>query len=418
MSTVLLREPIEEAAAKLRETIRADGEAGCRSLIRFAERFAPDRGLQDEALILNLDVQSREPEDRAELEARMLELVDRIAQNFAREGGEEALRRRERADRKAEEHLRQAAPPSEPAFVAKGIVKGYPGGDFRLGAVDLTLRVGEITGIVGQNAHGKTTLLRIIAGELRQDQGTLSYPLFGEGGSGAIDWVLVKSSLAYVPQELAPWRGSLLETLHYEAALHGVLGRDNERQVAFVVERLRLGEHLDKRWGGLSGGYKLRFALARALVWKPRLLILDEPLANLDVKAKSVLLQDLRDLARSYRYPIAVVLSSHELYSLEAVCQQMIFLRDGKVVYAGPTQAIGSGLKGNEYQIETVLGIGEVRRRLAHPSIEEIREAGIGVRVRTARGLGPGEFLRLLVDCGVDVRSFRDVSGSILRLFE
>ena len=76
---------------------------------------------------------------------------------------------------------------------------------------------------------------------------------------------------------------------------------------------------------------------------------MDEPLANLDLKAKSVLLQDVRDLARSYRYPIAVLMSSHELYDLEQVCQQMVFLREGQVVFVGPALSTGDEQATNEF---------------------------------------------------------------------
>ena len=269
--------------------------------------------------------------------------------------------------------------------------------------LNLSLRLGQITGVVGQNAHGKTTLLRIVAGELRPDQGNLSYPLFGERGD-RIDWVRVKQSLAFVPQELPAWRGSMRDTLHFEAALRGILGDDNEREVNFVVERLGLGEHLDKQWHQLSGGYKLRFALARALVWKPRLLVMDEPLANLDIKAKSMLLQDVRDLASSYRHPIAVVMSSHELYALEAVCEQMVFLNKGDVVYVGPTDAVGSDLERNEYELDTSLKLSELQERLRGAGIEEIREEGVTFVVRTTRSLDAQSLLRMLIDRGVDVR--------------
>lgn len=419
--SIAVTEQLDAVAAKVRDGIRSDVETGARALIEFAGQYSVDPALQDEALVLNLDAGAPEAKTlESEIETRMLRLVDRIVETFAVEGGEEAIRKRHDVLLQAGERLRATAPEEPPAFVGKGLVKAYPGTDFQLGEVNLTMRVGEITGIVGQNAHGKTTLLRIIAGELRPDRGVVSYPLFGGGDSaaGTVDWVQVKSSLAYVPQELQPWRGGLRETLHYEAALHRIHGAENERQVRFVIERLRLGEHLDKNWAALSGGTKLRFALARALVWKPRLLVLDEPLANLDIKAKSVLLQDVRDLARSYRYPIAVAISSHELHSLEAVCRQMVFLRNGKVEYAGLTSAVGERSESNEFEIETPLALHDVRDRLAHPDMEDIREDGVSLRLRTGRSLSASALLRLLLDRSVEIRSFRDVSRSTRRLFE
>lgn len=323
----VLDEGIASARAELRSHVGLDRKDAARRLVDFAARFAADPKLQAQALVLNLDAHGDMPDDdAADIEGRLHALIDEVVVDYLGHGGREALQQREHMHERLRERFVRRAPGESVAFRGEGIVKTYPGSGFTLGELDLTLRVGEITGVVGQNAHGKTTLLRIVAGELRPDRGMLAYPLFGVGGgdAGALDWVRLKANIAYVPQELPPWHGSLRDTLHYEAAIHGVLGRENEREVAFVVERLGLAEHLDKRWRELSGGYKLRFALARALVWKPCLLVMDEPLSNLDVKAKSVLLQDVRDLARSYRYPIAVLMSSHELYDLEQVCQQMV----------------------------------------------------------------------------------------------
>jgi ABC-type multidrug transport system ATPase subunit len=271
---------------------------------------------------------------------------------------------------------------------------------------------------VGQNAHGKTTLLRIVAGELQPNRGEIEYPWLLQGGTHRIDWPSVKRHIAFVPQELPAWQGSLGDTLHYEAALHGLYGQDNERAVSFIVERLGLGRHLDKRWAHLSGGYKVRFALARALVWKPRLLVMDEPLANLDVKAKGVLLQDIRDLARSYSHPIAVILSSHDLHNLESVCGQMLFLNDGQVRYSGDIRSIGAQRSHNEFEVGTSLPLVEIRERLKESFIENVREVGLNLLLCTERQVQSVQVLQLLLERGIDVRYFRDNSTSIRSLFD
>src|SRR5204863_8033249 len=126
-----------------------------------------------------------------------------------------------------------------------------------------------------------------------------------------------------VPTDLPPWYGSLRSNLHYESAIHGIRGADNEREVDYIVERLGLTNELDRRWYELSGGYKLRFALARGLVWKPALLVLDEPLANLDFIAQQVVLKDLRHLTNSLRYPLSVFVSSQHVHEIEDVSDKL-----------------------------------------------------------------------------------------------
>jgi ABC-type multidrug transport system ATPase subunit len=288
-----------------------------------------------------------------------------------------------------------------------------------LGHVDLDLRLGEITGVVGQNAHGKTTLLRMIAGELQADFGELGYPLFQEN-SGAIRWPVVKRQIAFVPQELPKWSGLLRDTLHYEASMHGVLGDANHRNVNFIVERLGLGAHVDKSWGQLSGGFKVRFALARALVWKPRLLVLDEPLANLDVKAKGLLLQDLRDLARSYSHPIAVIMSSHDLHNLESVCSQMVFLKSGKVEFIGDVGDLRNRQSScNEFELGSQMPLSELLERLSGEDvIRSVREEGLNFILTTDVQYSPRSVLHALIQRDVDIQYFRNNSRSIRRLFD
>jgi ABC-2 type transport system ATP-binding protein len=319
------------------------------------------------------------------------------------------------------ERLQRMAPVQQEVFVGRGLAKRYRRGSFELGPLDLTLRLGEITGVVGQNAHGKTTLLRLVAGELQADEGQVEYPLLMQGdrtGRHGVHWPTVKRHIAFVPQELPAWSGSLIDTLHYEAAHHGIYGEANEREVKFIVERLGLGEHLDKSWQELSGGYKMRFALARAMVWKPRLLVMDEPLANLDVKAKGVLIQDVRDLARSYSHPIAVILSSHDLHNLESVCNQMVFLSAGKVGFIGATSALGQDRSSNVFEIHTSLRLAEVKLRLRDTFVEDIREDGVNLVLSTAPSHHPEELLQLLLARGIEVRLFRDNSRSVRGLFE
>jgi ABC-2 type transport system ATP-binding protein len=405
------------AADLVRGDIDRGGIKSASRLLQFAETYAMSSQLRDDAVVLQLECRTRPSNETDDLVQRMSALVERIIEDHAVSGGKDAQLERLRAMIQLRERLQRLAPANAEVFVGRGLVKRHARSDFQLGPLNLLLRLGEITGVVGQNAHGKTTLLRLVAGELEADGGSLHYPLLMQDGPD-IDWPTVKQHIAFVPQELSPWGGSLADTLHYEASLHGLRGEANERVVRFIVERLGLGGHLDRGWAQLSGGYKVRFALARALVWKPRLLVLDEPLANLDVKAKGVLLQDVRDLARSYSHPIAVIMSSHDLHNLESVCSQMVFLTAGKPTFVGGMAALGDDRTNNQYEISTMLSNAEVQARLRDSFIEDIREDGLNLVLLTDTTRGPGEVMALLLGRGVELRYFRDNSCSIRRLFE
>lgn len=395
-----------------------DGSAeGSDALIDFANRFAYNPRLKHRSLLLSLDLSETQNETyRQALRDEMLALVAQVVEDH--NSPDPKLKEESEELQEALKKEKQAPPSRQIAFSCRELGHSYRKNGFRLHGVDLDLRMGEITGVVGKNANGKTTLFRMIAGELRHTEGTLSYPALGAPVDTRIQWAKVKQQIAYVPQILPRWYGSLRENLSYSAATHGIRGQANLDEVAYIVERLDLTNHLEKRWGELSGGYRLRFELASALVWRPHLLILDEPLANLDFEAQLTVLRDIRDLARSRRKPIAVVMSSQHLHEVEAVAENILFLSDGAVRYHGPTAEIGADRDQNVFELGTSVAIPALRQKLRGLGIERISTDGMSYIIEASLSLHPSELLRALLDAEVPVTYFRDVSRSIKGLFD
>ena len=144
---------------------------------------------------------------------------------------------------------------------AKGIAKQYSSGNFQLKPVDVELSTGEILGVVGENGHGKTTLLRCIAGQLALSSGQIHYP-----GLRSDDYYSIKNYVVFMPQRIPKWYGLLKDNLHFAAAISGNYGRDNELIVDFMIERLGLSQYRDLTWEEISSGYRTRFELARILL--------------------------------------------------------------------------------------------------------------------------------------------------------
>jgi len=215
---------------------------------------------------------------------------------------------------------------------ARNLTKSYGGDAFRLQSVSLDLIAGEITGVVGMNASGKTTLLRLLLGEIKHDGGELTYPGISPSGN---DWLKIKSDLAYVPQLPNRWYGRLRNNLNHVAAAYGVTGNDNKRMVDTYVRRYGLEDYENATWDRISGGYKIRFELVRALLSQPRVLIIDEPLAYLDIVTQQIFLADIRTIASSLERPIAVIGTSQHLFEIESIADRMIILDDGKPIYSG-----------------------------------------------------------------------------------
>jgi ABC-2 type transport system ATP-binding protein len=236
------------------------------------------------------------------------------------------------------------------AFKCDGISKAYGKGGFRLEEISFELRAGQITAVVGRNASGKTTLLRIVLGELLPDTGTTEYPLLTRDRRG---WSHIKRQIADIPQFPAKWHGRLRPNLNYVAARHGITGKRNRELIDWHIERYGLAHYEDAIWDELSGGYKIRFELARALVSTPRLLVLDEPLAYLDVMARQEFLRNLSAVATSLEAPVPTIITSQHIYEIEAVADQMILLDDGKCLYVGSQAEIGSRVPSRMIEITT-----------------------------------------------------------------
>jgi ABC-2 type transport system ATP-binding protein len=187
---------------------------------------------------------------------------------------------------------------------ANGISKQFKRGrtPFHLHPLDVKLKFGEITGVVGENGNGKTTLLRILAGELSSDTGSIFYPALHVKEN---DWYGAKHHLAFIPQRINKWHGTLLDNLRFYATIHNLKGAENQYHIDYILYRLGLDKFRDLKWSEISSGYRLRFELAKMLLWKPKLLVLDEPLANLDINAQQLFLQDLKFFTQSvyYFYP-------------------------------------------------------------------------------------------------------------------
>ena len=407
---------ISTAAERVRRTIRDDARSGAAALVDFAQANAATGRLKHEALLLKMRQQQLPGRSTGDTEALMLDLLGRIEDDHRKSWNPAVIEARKAALSKLQARLLEQPSTTRPVWVGKGVGKSYPGTDFHLRGVDLEIRPGEVTAVVGQNANGKTTLLRIVAGELRSSEGSVTFPMLSSGPK--LDWPAIKSQIAYLPQDLPVLHGSLRDNLHYEAALHGILGDENQGEVDFFVERFGLEEHLDKRWSQLSGGYKLRFSLARVLVCKPKLLVLDEPLANLDVVAQSRLLQDLLDVARSPRYPLAILMSSQHLHELEAVASTIVFLRNGEVVFNGPMNEVGRERAYNIYELGTSADISAIKQLFDDPRHDEPVHNGVSVVIKTATEVDAAAALQRLLAAGIDIKYFRDVSRSIKSFFE
>ena len=211
-------------------------------------------------------------------------------------------------------------------LVAEEVRKHYALGRFQLGPISLSIKKGQVYGLVGENGNGKTTLLRILARDLSYDSGVVKY-YFTERPKNDYD---LRTKLIYIPQRTEKWYGSLKDNLKFTLSSYGIPAEENEPRTLLMIARLGLWQYQHLDWNALSSGYKMRFELARTLLRQPEILLLDEPLGNLDVLAQQVILEDLKMIANSVNHPIALILSSQQLFEVEKISDKVIFLRNGQ----------------------------------------------------------------------------------------
>ena len=297
-----------------------------------------------------------------------------------------------------------------PILEAIGLSKKYGRNKFSIGPVDLSISPGNVWGLVGENGNGKTTLLRILAKDLSFDKGELNYAR--ANGKSLYDQ---RAELIYIPQRTPKWYGSLKNNLKFTATHYGITGEANELTVLMMIIRFGLWKFRNHQWSELSSGYKMRFELARTFLRKPKILLLDEPLANLDVLAQQLILEDLKSLAQSISNPIGIVLSSQQLFEVEKVASNVLFLRNGK-----PTRLNDANVEESPKTViecDVVSSREELTKALAHLDLHDISFNGGMYLVTLNEPDQMPAILKAFVENGIRVNYVRDISKSTRRLF-
>jgi ABC-2 type transport system ATP-binding protein len=235
-----------------------------------------------------------------------------------------------------------AADTPEPAVLVRGLTKLYDG-KLALDQLDMELAPGELRGLLGPNGAGKTTLLRALFGLIRPGAGSID--LLGRK-LDARRRVTVEGVAGFVEDP------TFYSYLSGRANLELLAELDDHHGPALdeALERVGLAGAASDRVGGYSTGMRQRLGIAAALLRSPRLLLLDEPTSGLDpegIRAASAL---LRELAAG---GVAVLISSHLIGELEAICDSYTIIHAGRVVWDGPASRLESEAPGSVYTLST-----------------------------------------------------------------
>lgn len=304
--------------------------------------------------------------------------------------------------------------PKSKVIEAVNIKKQYSSSPFALGPVNFDLHEGDIIGLVGENGNGKTTLLRVLCGELYATSGTLHYNFEHE------DQYDLRTKLVYIPQRTESWHGGMFENLVFTASSYGYAPEENYLIVELIIARLGLRRFRKHSWKDLSSGYKMRFELARMLLRKPKVLLIDEPLANLDILAQQTILEDFRAIAKSAFRPIGIILSSQQLYEVEKTSDQVIFLKNGaqknlKENPAGEQAEVAAAPLVIEFESSwTQSRLNDI---LISKGLTNLQFNG-GTYIATFNGSTTvNDFMKAAIDNDIQLMYFRNISNSTRRFF-
>ena len=208
------------------------------------------------------------------------------------------------------------------SIIVEGIQKKY-GSQLAVGGVSFELQRGEIVGFLGPNGAGKSTTLKMITGYVKPDAGTIQV----EGLCVQTQSLAVRKKIGYLPEANPLYYDMYVrEYLHFIAGVHEI--KNPEPAINDVINLTGLSREAHKKCGQLSKGYKQRVGLAAALVHNPPVLILDEPTSGLDPNQ----IVEIREVIRKQGADKTILFSSHILQEVEAVCDRVIILHQGKVV--------------------------------------------------------------------------------------
>jgi ABC-2 type transport system ATP-binding protein len=275
--------------------------------------------------------------------------------------------------------------------------------------LDLRVEVGDLYGFLGPNGAGKTTAIRAILGLIGRDAGKVA--IFGN----------------HDPVEQRREVGALVETPTFSEWLSArnnlriaaaYAGRGSAAEIDEALERVGLRERAGERVRGYSLGMKQRLGIARALLGKPRLLVLDEPTNGLDPRGMKEVRDLLRDLVR--RDGLTVFVSSHLLGEVEMMCNRVGILDKGELRAEGAPSELVKRLGGGQ-QVE--LGIDAAARPAALQVFDRLGgvsvsgEAEEGRMLLSLRGPDVAQFNRALVEAGIAVHALVPRAGTLEELF-
>ncbi|MCA9654721.1 MAG: ABC transporter ATP-binding protein [Myxococcales bacterium] len=298
---------------------------------------------------------------------------------------------------------------------ASGLTRYY--GDFpALRDASFTIEDREIVGFLGLNGAGKSTVLKILAGLLQPSAGELKV-----GGVDAIaDPDALRRKIGFLPEEPPLYREMRVrEFLHWCGQLKGQTKAEVTKALPQVLETCDLDRVADRVIGELSHGYKKRVGIAQAIIHRPEVVILDEPISGLDPQQ----IVEMRKVVRSLKEHATVLISSHILSEIEQTCDRILVIHRGRLVAEGSEEELGARrdherhvtlvVRGDEGQLRALLDDSELVERF-ELSVDKDGDLRVVVDLKADEREA---LVRAVVEAGLGLRQLTQARSELERVF-
>lgn len=296
------------------------------------------------------------------------------------------------------------------ALTIKNLKKKYQSGKEALKGVSLTVEKGDFYALLGPNGAGKSTLISIVSGLIDKTEGDVR--VF----DASIDekLVLAKTYIGLVPQEFNfNIFETVLNTIIYQAGYYGIEKADAMVRAEKYLKKLGLWEKRNEPGRALSGGMKRRLMIARALIHEPKLLILDEPTAGVDIELRRGMWDFLRELNEN---GTTIIMTTHYLEEAEQLCRNVAIIDNGSIIASGPIKKLLLS-QASETFILDLTGAPEskVLEALSHLQPKPVDEASLEITVPVEQTLN--NVFEQISALGLGVQSMRTKSNRLEELF-
>ena len=294
-----------------------------------------------------------------------------------------------------------------PALAIQNLTKEYDG-TRAVNDISFTIAPGEIFGLLGPNGAGKSTTINMIGGVTHIGSGTIE--IFGHDNRR--DYRNTRRMVGVMHQEIVIDNFFTIDqALRFHSGYYGVPDDVEWRQN--LIERLGLKPHLHKVMIKLSGGLKRRFMIAKALIHKPRLLILDEPTAGVDVELRHTLWDFVRDINRQ---GTTILLTTHYLEEAEQMCGRIAIMHHGNLIALQSTSKLLKELGTRSILVYLEKPINQVPENLCCQGAE-LNDEGTTLQLTLSANQATGELLKMLCELGLPIADIETKRAGLEEIF-